>query len=90
LPPLEKLVIPGTPSNGAPLAEPTIPPAEATNLLGQGEPEPSESPLAHALDRKGDDASEVVEVASGEPPPESALSQEELRLEESDGGSDPR
>ncbi len=90
LPPLEKLVIPGTPSNGVPLAEPTIPPAEGTNLLGEGEPKPSESPLAHALDRKGDDGSEVVEVASGETAPEGALSQEELRLEESDGGSDPR
>ena len=56
LPPLEKLIIPGVPSNGAPLAEPKVlPPGEAEE---EG-PEPAEveaevrsSPLAHALDRK--------------------------------------
>ncbi len=43
LPPLEKLIIPGTPSNGAPLATSQ----EGTKGL------PAGSPLAHALDRRG-------------------------------------
>jgi hypothetical protein len=57
LPPLEKLVIPGAPSNGAPLAEPKGLPAPEVEEEGEGAEEEEEarvSPLAHALDRKRD------------------------------------
>ena len=56
LPPLEKLIIPGVPSNGAPLGTPAI--SAGSGVEGEDseipevpqEPEPS--PLAHALDRR--------------------------------------
>ena len=51
LPPLEKLIIPGAPSNGAPLAKPKgLPAGEGEDPEAEGS---GESPLAHALDRKG-------------------------------------
>jgi hypothetical protein len=90
LPPLEKLEIPGTPSNGAPLAEPIAPKPKDRNLLGEGEAAPSASPLAHALDRKRVGASAPVEGESAEGNSDGELAQEELRLEESDPGPDPR
>jgi cell division protease FtsH len=104
LPPLEKLVIPGTPSNGTPLAEPKTPASEAERLLGEGqsgggsqgdgegegdgdaEKGPTPSPLAHALDRKGLDRPKAEEIEATEGGSEGELSQEELRLEESDEG----
>ncbi len=56
LPPLEKLIIPGVPSNGAPLAEPKgLTPGEPEEELPEpveAEGEVRSSPLAHALDRK--------------------------------------
>jgi len=83
LPPLEKLIIPGLPSNGAPLAE--------SKGLSSGdvseEPEPAEvaegapvSPLAHALDRKEDEEGDSPALAG----------QEELGLEESERDRAPR
>ena len=83
LPPLEKLIIPGAPSNGAPLAEPKGLPS------GDSEREPesaddgeaaSGSRLAHALDRK--------EPEDGQAP--SAEGQEELGLEEAERDRAPR
>jgi len=66
LPPLEKLIIPGVPANGAPLATPKGLPApdpSERETTGEGDGEESQeqergksqasSPLAHALDRKG-------------------------------------
>jgi cell division protease FtsH len=71
LPPLEKLIIPGAPSNGTPLAEPkTLP--EAVSEEGSGEEEREEtgegvpvSPLVHALDRKDSWRGDSSEVAEG-------------------------
>ncbi len=81
LPPLEKLIIPGLPSNGAPLAEPkglssgdvSEEPAE----VAEGAPV---SPLAHALDRKEDEEGDSPALAG----------QEELGLEESERDRAPR
>jgi len=81
LPPLEKLIIPGAPSNGAPLADPKVLPSgdEPEDDDKDEDPESSDegeraSPLAHALDRK-EDPTEEEEVAVSED------GQEELLLE---------
>jgi cell division protease FtsH len=99
LPPLEKLIIPGAPSNGAPLAKP--------KALGAGE-EPVEEEsdtaarMAHALDRKaggeeGEEAGpgggpEAFSEDSSEPEPdhENHHDQKELLLEESEADRAPR
>jgi cell division protease FtsH len=87
LPPLEKLIIPGAPSNGAPLAEPkALPSGEPENdsgAAGTSRTGPG-SPLAHALDRKEKGGvhpsgpGEPVEPEGGGP----GGGQEELGLEE--------
>jgi len=82
LPPLEKLIIPGVPSNGAPLDGPKeLPAGDPTGEAPPaGDVEPAEgadsakaSPLAHALDRKAVGGEEGVGSSEEE--------QEELRLD---------
>jgi cell division protease FtsH len=80
LPPLEKLIIPGTPSNGAPLAavkDSTAGSREGSGREPEAEPEgdgrekrASGSPLAHALDRRSASGTENQEEAGEEPPEE--------------------
>jgi len=78
LPPLEKLIIPGAPSNGAPLGEPPALP-DASNEGDADDPdgeedspeeaeaaEDEESPLTHALDRKGNREEPDREAGLGE------------------------
>ncbi|MFC1575611.1 ATP-dependent zinc metalloprotease FtsH [Gemmatimonadota bacterium] len=55
LPPLEKLIIPGAPSNGHPLAIPEGRPADRVPEPEEASPELLRSPLAHALDRKSEE-----------------------------------
>ncbi len=83
LPPLEKLIIPGAPSNGAPLAEPKgLPPGVEAEVEDENEEsdhgENRESPLAHALDRRRGpteegEASESVDPVEGESGEEPSL-----------------
>ena len=94
------------------MAEPKTPQSDPSQLLGEGDASggekgaSSDSPLAHALDRKGHRPSaeekrsaenaasrDVASPDYGAPAdssPDGALSQEELRLEETDQDSDSR
>jgi cell division protease FtsH len=93
LPPVEKLVIPGTPPhNKGPLlpgtekADAGLPAPTAGALPASREPEkPERSPLAHALDRRGPPASEDDPHGG-----ENGTGQEELELEEGEMDRTPR
>jgi cell division protease FtsH len=82
LPPMSKLVIPGTPDGGSPLAPPKELEAPPKELEAPRTPqEETSSPLDHALDRRGtleeDDEGGVTEVEEGQ---EGEEEQEELPL----------